>query len=102
MHELFVYYRVHAGLEADALAIVEAFQAGLREQLPELVARLLRRSAQPGARQTWMETYAMSTGTAGEGIDSDCQRRIEVASAALAHCIDGERHIEVFVSVAPD
>lgn len=101
MRELFVYYRVRAGLEAHALVIVEAFQMGLRQQRPGLMARLLRRPVEPGSAQTWMETYAVSAGAAGDGIDSDCQRQIEVAAAPLAGCIDGERHVEVFVSVAP-
>lgn len=99
MRELFVYYRVRIGQEANALAIIETFQAGLRQQRPGLIARLLRRPAESGAAQTWMETYALTTGAVGDGIDIDCERLIEAAAASLAGCIDGERHTEVFFPI---
>ncbi len=100
MRELFVYYRVRIGSEASASKIVDAFQAELRQQVPSLVARLLRRSEEPGAAQTWMETYAMALGPADEGISATCQQTIEAAARPLAPCIDGSRHTEVFVPVA--
>jgi hypothetical protein len=100
MHELFVYYRVRAGREQDAWKIVDAFQASLRQQLPGLVARLLCRSGEGNALQTWMETYAMPSASADGGLGAERQRLIEAAARPLAPCIDGSRHTEVFVPVA--
>jgi len=101
MRELFVYYRVRAGREADALKMVDAFQAALMRQVPGLVARLLRRSDESTESQTWMETYAMTSGAADGDLGEERRRMIENAARTLAPCIDGARHAEVFTPIAP-
>jgi hypothetical protein len=102
MRELFVYYRVRAGAEAQALDIVDAFQARLRQSIPHLEARLLCRSDASGAAQTWMETYAIDGGPRSEGITPQDQQTIEAAATALASCIEGSRHAETFVPATGD
>jgi Domain of unknown function (DUF4936) len=100
VRELFVYYRVHVGRETQALVIVDAFQARLKRQVPGLVARLLHRPDESGRTRTWMEVYAVAGGLSDAGVDDELQRTIETFAAALADCIDGVRHTEVFVPVA--
>jgi len=95
MRELFVYYRVHIGSESIATMIVDQFQANLKQHIPQIAARLLRRPPVPGEAQTWMETYAMASG----GITPAHQRAIEDAALALAPHLDGPRHTEVFFPV---
>jgi Domain of unknown function (DUF4936) len=97
MRELFVYYRVRVGSEAIASTIVEAFQAGLKQHIPQLAARLLRRPPAPAEAQTWMEIYAVAPG--GDGITPAHQQAIEAAALALAPHLDGPRHTEVFIPV---
>lgn len=99
MRELFVYYRVRVGREAQAQTIVDAFQSRLRQQVPGLATRLLRRPDEPGPTRTWMEVYAVAGGLSDAGVDDELQRTIETNAAALADCIDGVRHTEVFVPV---
>lgn len=103
MRELFVYYRVRIGHEASAWSTVQTFQAALRQRWPGLATRLLRRPAEPGTAQTWMETYAMSPARfdadAKDSIDADCEQAIAAAARPLAASIDGARHTEVFVPV---
>jgi hypothetical protein len=97
MRELFVYYRVRVGSETIASTIVDAFQAGLKQRIPQLATRLLRRPTEPGEAQTWMEIYAATDG--GEGITPAHQQAIEAAALALAPHLDGQRHTEVFIPV---
>ncbi|KNZ31526.1 MAG: hypothetical protein AD742_16110 [Methylibium sp. NZG] len=101
MRELFVYYRVRVGHEATALSIVIALQTELKQRWPGLTTRLMRRPVEPGSPQTWMETYAMTSATNGDGVDAECERAIEAAALALATSIDGVRHTEVFVPAFP-
>jgi hypothetical protein len=97
MRELYVYYRVRAGDEPVALAIVRAFQAELRQRFPHLATRLLRRPEVHAGQQTWMETYAIESSTGDEGVGVELQHTIETVARALAPHIDGSRHAEVFV-----
>ena len=55
MRELFVYYRVRSAQASAALAAVQALQAALRDEVPGLAARVLRRPAEADGLQTWME-----------------------------------------------
>lgn len=100
MCELFVYYRVRVGHETAALNTVNAFQTRLRQRFPQLAARLLCRSEASGGPQTWMEVYAMDARQYDGGITTEVQQDIEAAALELAPCIEGERHIEMFVPVS--
>ena len=94
MRELFVYYRVAAPQAVAALGAVQRLQAGLGERHARLQARLLRRDAEPGGAQTWLEIYAWP-GSVG-GVTQSVQAEIEHAAEALMALIDGPRHCEVF------
>ncbi|NEX59708.1 DUF4936 family protein [Noviherbaspirillum galbum] len=92
--DLYVYYRVDPR-HADALRDrVLAMQSGLTREYG-IVTGLKRRPEEKDGRQTWMETYAGVTAGARQGID----RAVE--QAGLASFIDGQRHVECFVDVAP-
>ena len=92
MRELFVYYRVRSVDASVALAMVQKFQARLREQHPHLIARLLFRPEETDGAQTWMETYA----TDGAGIGTELQSAIEAQARVLLPLLAGPRHTEVF------
>lgn len=99
MRELFIYYRIDATGAKPALAAAQAMQQGLREQYPQLAARLLCRFDEPGnplTTQTWMETYSL----ANSGVSPALQAEIERAAQVLAPFIAGHRHTEVFVPCA--
>jgi hypothetical protein len=100
MRELFIYYRVRPGTESTALNIVQTMQRNLRQAFPHVQARLLRRPESAGTMQTWMEIYAMKAESCrGSGIDAALEQAIDAEATALAPCIDGGRHVEVFVPV---
>ncbi|MDN3920630.1 DUF4936 family protein [Roseateles violae] len=80
--ELYVYYKLRAGLAAAARA---AFDAA-RGMAP---VRLLQRD-EGGAWLTWMEIYAPE--------QPELEARI---AAALAPFIEGERHGERFAELKP-
>ena len=95
MVELFIYYRV-AAVNAEAAQVeVQRFQASLHERHPGLTARLLRRPGEVSGLQTWMETYADSSGA--DGVSDDFRAEIDRAAQLLSPLIDGPRHIEVFL-----
>lgn len=79
--ELYVYYKLHAGQTAAALAAFEA----ARGQAP---VRLLQRQDSDPCLMTWMEVY-------GPGLDDPAglERRI---AAAMAGFVLGLRYREVF------
>lgn len=100
MRELFIYYRVNP---LDAVAVragVHRLQAGLRERLPHLVARLLCGGEADGEWQTWMETYATDPALDPGGIDAALQSEIETQARVLLPMLDGLRHTETFVACA--
>ncbi len=99
MHELFVWYRVSAENADAARDSVFAMQAALRADIGGLVARVLTRSDDGAALQTWMETYARPAHAAG--VDGDIAARIESHARSLTGLIDGERHGEAFAPIAP-
>ena len=96
VRELFIYYRVVASREPEALACVLAFQAALRERHSTIQARLLRRPETQGGGQTWMETYAEPSVVGG--ITETLQAEIEALALPLAPLIAGPRHVEVFIA----
>jgi len=103
MRELFIYYRSRTDRSAEVAEQVAEFQARLVAQHPALQARLLRRPEVRDGWQTWMETYsinAMHSPDHADGIGTALQQAIELEAAVLRPCIDGERHIEVFVPCA--
>ena len=89
--DLYVYYRVRSD---DAIRLqpqVEAMQRTLSHSYP-VQAALKRRPEENDGRQTWMEIYL----NVPEGFASV----LNGAAAALT-LIDGDRHVEAFVDLAP-
>ncbi len=87
--QLFVYWRVTPGDEAQALAALADAQARLQADRPGLRTCRFERIGGP---PTLMETYA-----ADGGIDPSTQQAIERrVDAATARWRAGERHVEVF------
>ena len=100
MRELFIYYRSPERHASALQARAHDFQARLCLDHPGLRARLLRRPEVKDGRITWMETYAIDPMTPG-ALDETLQAQIEEhARAALAGLIEGDRHLEVFVTCA--
>jgi len=77
--ELYVYYKVAAADAAAALALLAAWPS----------VRLLRRSDEAGALQTWMEIH-----TGPEAIRSE-----QALALALQPYLAGPRHVERFVAL---
>lgn len=100
MRELFIYYRVNPLDAVVVRAGVHRLQAGLRERLPHLVARLLCSGEADGEWQTWMETYATDPALDPGGIDAALQSEIETQARVLLPMLDGLRHTETFVACA--
>jgi hypothetical protein len=98
--ELYVYYRVPVH-EAEALQLaVTKMQERLRRDIPGLQARLLRRTDQAAASDTWMETYAVSPAANAGGVTDALSATIEQYAAAWRHLCEGPRHTEVFDACA--
>lgn len=98
--ELYIYYRA-ADHQAQAVrCAVTDMQAALRQEIPGLRARLLRRCDAAEGLDTWMETYSVSSASRGDGVSNvvkDALRSaIEQRAAVWAHLISGVRHVEVF------
>ena len=91
--ELYVYYRVASADEALACAQVQALQQRLRQALPGLQARLLRRGADVASAglSTWMETYGHA-----DGLRADQLAQIRLATLGLPSVCVGARHEECF------
>jgi len=101
MRELFIYYRLRSIDAEAARGLVLDFQAQLRTQCPQLMARLLQRpdpDDETGARQTWMEIYSTDPMREPAGITAELQSVIEAAAGVLAPLLDGPRHTEVFTA----
>ena len=101
MRELFIYYRLRSIDAQAARSLVLDFQAQLRTQYPQLVARLLHRpdpNDAAGGPQTWMETYSTDPMREPAGVTAALQSEIEAKAAVLAPLLDGPRHIEVFTT----
>ncbi len=101
MRELFIYYRLRSIDAKAARGLVLGFQALLRTQYPQLIARLLHRpdpSDEAGGRQTWMEIYSTDPMREPAGVSAELQSVIEAAAAVLGPLLDGPRHTEVFTA----
>jgi hypothetical protein len=102
--ELFVWYRVRRERAEAARSVVASFQRALATRWPGLQARLLIRD--DGETATWMEAYARSTRSdgdgsgngdrGGDGIDPEIEAAIAAAAEPLAALIEGPRHVEAF------
>ena len=92
--DLYIYYAARSGL-ADALsAQVLEMQANLAAEYGVGTA-LKRRPAEKDGRHTWMEIYL----AVPNGFDAILEQA--VTQSKLAALIDGERHTEYFMDVAP-
>jgi Domain of unknown function (DUF4936) len=100
VRELFIYYRVQVAQEAHARRVVRTFQSQLCARFPQLVARLLCRPEESEGQQTWMEIYSTNPMLSPSGVTVELQAAIEAQALALAPCIVGSRHTEVFVPCA--
>jgi hypothetical protein len=100
VRELYVYYRVPSTAVARVERELIELQAVLRASHPGLRARWLRRPAEPGEAQTWMETYAVDPAVAPAGVDAALEQAIESAAAQRLTGIEGPRHVEVFLACA--
>lgn len=101
MRELFIYYRVNPSEALAVRAAVHRLQAGLREQFPHLIARLLCSDETDGGEwQTWMETYATDPALDPGGIDTALQSEIQTQARVLLPMLEGLRHTEAFVACA--
>ena len=96
MREIFIYYQVPAAHVDTARAIVETFQERLRERLPGLTTRLLRRPEQQMELQTWMEVYARPD----QGVTAEIESAIADEAGAMEGFTVGARHVEAFVPCA--
>jgi Domain of unknown function (DUF4936) len=94
--ELFVYYRVPEEAWQQAGAAVVEFQRRLREEHPELKARVLRRPQSRGQQVTLMELYALDPQQHPDGIDATWLTRIESTAVVMRRWQRGERHVEWF------
>jgi hypothetical protein len=91
--DLYIYYRVREDDCARLAAAVRAMQARLAaEGLP---GTLKRRPDTKEGRQTWMEVYPAVDDAKAARIEQAC------AQAGLGGMIDGARHREFFMDVAP-
>jgi hypothetical protein len=99
--ELFVYYRADVQQAQAVATAVAAMQSALRQDIPGLQARVLRRP-EPNAdsQHTWMETYALDESHHPAGIDDACARLIEARAAVWSELRSGPRHQEVFLACA--
>ena len=100
MRELFIYYQLRSESTGAAVAAVCSFQAKLRRQHPQLIARLLQGAEATGKNRTWMETYSTDPAIDADGVGAELQTSIEQLARHLTPFIDGSRHTEVFDSCA--
>lgn len=93
---LYIYWRIRPGREAEALVMLARLQDRLTIDEPGLQARRLQRE-DSGHAVTVMEIYARPG-----GVDAGLQARVDAAlRPALQACCDGDRHVEVFIDLAP-
>jgi hypothetical protein len=92
--DMYVYYSVDSG-RAEALRTrVAAMQATLAAA-HDVVTALKRRPGEKNGRHTWMEVYL----AVPDGFDSMLEQAVD--RAELTTLIDGERHTEYFLDIAP-
>lgn len=95
---LFVYYRVAAERQAEALIAIKGIQAQLQRHWPGLQACLMQRAdSQPSDPEaTWMETYTQQP----SGVSPECESELSRLAGALPSGLIGERHTEAFTPLA--
>lgn len=93
--ELYVYFKAPACHAAAVLAAVMDMQSRLRNEVPGLQARLLKRIDAASGLHTWMETYAST-----DGVGAALGSTIEQRAAAWSDLLEGPRHTEVFEACA--
>ncbi|MEN9544133.1 MAG: hypothetical protein RLZZ598_966 [Pseudomonadota bacterium] len=94
--ELYLYYRAPITEAAAVRAGFGRLQQALREQMPGLNSRLLRRPEPHDAAHTWMEIHVHAV-----GIDAPREAAIEAAALiAFAGVSIGPRHRERFIACA--
>lgn len=94
--ELYVYYRLRPAQAAAARAFMLAVRAGLPAGV---TLRLLQRAddgddVEAPTLPTWMEVYSGRSA-------QDLTLAERAVAAALAPCIEGERHLERFSPLLP-
>lgn len=95
--QLFVYWRVATADARTALQAAREMQRQLAGQHPGLRCALYLRSDASTIEATLMESYAVESGEAAQGVDDLLQQRIEgVGAAAVQPWLRGARHVEVF------
>jgi hypothetical protein len=92
--DLYIYYAVRTCLADTLSAQVLEMQANLAAKCGVGIA-LKRRPTEKDGRHTWMEIYL----AVPEGFDAILEQA--VTQSQLAILIDGERHTEYFMDVAP-
>ncbi|MYN45742.1 DUF4936 family protein [Pseudoduganella sp. FT93W] len=92
--DLYIYYRVAEAQAAALLPQVQVMQAALGTRHGVQCALKRRPDAKEGL-QTWMEVY----GGCAPAFEAELAQA--VLAAGLAAHIDGARHTEVFVDIAP-
>jgi hypothetical protein len=94
--QLFVYWRVRADAQHDALGALKALHLHWIGQWPSLVARRYLRSDDP-LQATVMETYAVLASSNPDGLTPDSMARLlAAADAGTAAWRMGNRHTEWF------
>jgi hypothetical protein len=90
--DLYIYYRV---AEAQAAALLPQVRPCRPHWAPKAYSALKRRPDSKDGLQTWMEVY----GGCAPAFETELAQA--VVAADLAQWIDGARHTEVFVDIAP-
>lgn len=94
MTELYIYYRVQEQRAAELAPQVVAMQQRLSAELG-VQAQLKRRPNAKDGLQTWMEVYLATPAGFDGALDE------AVKQSGILAWIDGERHTEVFMDIAP-
>jgi hypothetical protein len=96
MRELFIYFRAYARDDDQVHLAIAQMQEQLRQMVPGLGARCLKRPQPQDDLSTWMEVYAMRQ---MKGVTPAVEVAIESAAQVLLPWIVGTRHVEVFVEL---
>ncbi len=92
--ELYIYYRVREDRAAQLAPQVIAMQQRLHADTG-VQGQLKRRPLIKDGVQTWMEVY----GATPTGFEAELNKAVK--QSGILASIDGERHTEIFVDIAP-
>jgi hypothetical protein len=92
--DIYVYYRIRVADATQHQAQVATMQTRLTRECGVSAAQKRRPETKDG-RHTWMEVYL----AVPDGFEAALNQAVE--QSAVANLIDGERHVEYFVDVAP-